>query len=162
MSEAAALQRATRVVARPANTAVWPAAPAPSIQEARPRVPAVAKDTALLVLELAGLWGINKVGYVAVARLGVPLPGNVAGMLLLFALLCTGIVPPRLFQRSSTLLARHLAFFFVPIAVGLMDLGPTVISESWLLLLVLIGSAAVGLCVTGWVAQLLSRLKGQA
>jgi holin-like protein len=80
-------------------------------------------------------------------------------MLLLFALLCTGIVPVTLFERSSTLLARHLPFFFVPIAVGLMDLGGKVVSQGWMLLLVLVASAAVGLCLTGWLAQLLSRLK---
>jgi holin-like protein len=85
----------------------------------------------------------------------------VAGMLLLFALLCSGIVPVRLFQRSSALLARHLPFFFVPIAVGLMNLGETLLSQGWVLLLVLVASAAVGLCVTGWLAQLLSRLKAK-
>lgn len=160
MSEAVALQHAERVHPRPANGAASVAA-AITV----PRVPALplrwAKAFFALTLELAGLWAINKIGYVAVARLHVPLPGNVAGMVLLFALLCTGIVPARLFERSSALLARHLAFFFVPIAVGLMDLGPAVISEGWLLLFVLVASAAVGLCVTGWLAQLLSRLKRQ-
>lgn len=114
-----------------------------------------------MVLELAGLWGMNKLGYLVVARLHVPLPGNVAGMLLLFGLLCIGVVPERLFERSSTLLARHLPFFFVPIAVGLMNLGSTFMSQGWVLLGVLVASAAAGLCATGWVAQLLSRLKRQ-
>jgi holin-like protein len=158
LSEAVALQRAERV--RPTMASAVAAAPV-----AAPRMPALpirwAKDSFRLSLELAGLWTINKAGYLAVSSLHVPLPGNVAGMLLLLALLCTGVVPARLFERSSTLLARHLAFFFVPIAVGLMDLGPTVVSYGWQLLLVLVGSAAVGLCVTGWVAQLLSRLKRQ-
>ena len=159
MSEAVALQRAERIA--PAEAAGWTAATAVTASPA-PAVPRwVAKDSFLLVLELAGLWGINKLGYLIVSRLHVPLPGNVAGMLLLFTLLCAGVVPARLFERSSSLLARHLAFFFVPIAVGLMDLGPTVISQGWLLLLVLVASAAVGLCMTGWFAQLLSSLKGQ-
>ena len=158
MSEAVALQHADRVRPRPVNGA---AAVATAITV--PQLPALrwAKDVFALTLELAGLWAINKVGYLAVAKLHVPLPGNVAGLLLLFTLLCTRIVPVRLFERSSALLARHLAFFFVPIAVGLMDLGPTVISQGWLLLFVLVASAAVGLCVTGWLAQLLSRLKRQ-
>jgi len=119
------------------------------------------RDALLLVCELAALWAINKAGYLLVSGLHAPLPGNVAGMLLLFALLCTGLVPARLFERSSTLLARHLAFFFVPIAVGLIDLGPAVVSQGWLLVLVLVASAAVGLCLTGWVAQLLSRAQGK-
>ena len=40
-----------------------------------------------------------------------------------------------------------------------MDLGGRVVSQGWMLLLVLVASAAVGLCLTGWLAQLFSRLK---
>ena len=87
-----------------------------------------AKRAALLVAEVAGLWAINEAGQFIVTRLHVHFPGNVAGMLILFALLCAGVVPERLFERSSSLLARHLPFFFVPIAVGLMTLGSTVVS----------------------------------
>lgn len=116
-----------------------------------------ARRAALLAAEVAGLWGLNWVGQFIVVKLHVPFPGNVAGMLLLFALLCTGVVPEHLFARSSALLARHLPFFFVPIAVGLMTLGSIVVSAGLSLLLVLIVSAAVGLCAAGWLAQALAR-----
>ena len=102
-----------------------------------------AKHAALLVAEVAGLWAINKAGQFIVIRLHVHFPGNVAGMLLLFALLCSGVVPEHLFERSSSLLARHLPFFFVPIAVGLMTLGAMVVSKGVPLLLVLVASAAL-------------------
>jgi holin-like protein len=118
-------------------------------------------DAAMLVPEVAALWGLNKLGYALVARLRIPLPGNVAGMLLLFALLCSGLVPARLFARSSALLSRHLPFFFVPIAVGLMNLDAAFLRAGWLLVPILIASAAVGLCLTGWLAQFLSRFKGK-
>ncbi|MFL5310069.1 MAG: CidA/LrgA family protein, partial [Myxococcales bacterium] len=95
-------------------------------------------------------------GQFVVTRLHIHFPGNVAGMLLLFALLCSGVVPERLFERSSSLLARHLPFFFVPIAVGLMTLGGMVASKGVPLLFVLVASAAVGLCVAGWLAQALA------
>ena len=162
MSEAAALQGAAAVGATPASGgSLTPAAAEPVARQSRVETRLTARSFALLFLELAGLWGLNKLGFLLVTRLHVPLPGNVAGMLLLFGLLCSGIVPVRLFERSSTLLARHLPFFFVPIAVGLMNLAGTFISEGWLLILVLVASASVGLCATGWIAQWLSRLKGQ-
>ena len=162
MSEATALQGAELVRGRPASSAVdadFPSKPAVAQPQAAPRL--TARGWALVMVEVAGLWGTNKAGYAVVAQLHVPLPGNVAGMLLLFALLCTKVVPMRLFEQSSTLLARHLPFFFVPIAVGLMNLAGTLLAEGWQLLLVLIASAAVGLCTTGWLAQLLSRLKAK-
>ena len=114
------------------------------------------KSAVLLVAEICGLWAINEVGQFVVARLHLHFPGNVAGMLLLFALLCTGVVPERLFERSSTLLARHLPFFFVPIAVGLMTLGNIIADDGLELLVVLVASAAVGLCTAGWLAQSLA------
>jgi holin-like protein len=162
VSEVAALEGAAQVGTAPAGNAGWigPATAKP-MAGAGAKARLTAKGWAILILELWGLWVLNKLGYAVVALLHVPLPGNVAGMLLLFGLLCTGIVPERLFERSSTLLARHLPFFFVPIAVGLMNLGPTLIAEGWLLILVLVASASVGLCATGWIAQLLSRLKAE-
>jgi holin-like protein len=159
VSESKALQCAVGAVALPAITTR--AARVVVSQPAELKAPVVgipgkAKAFALVGLELAALWGLNQVGYLIVGRLHVPLPGNVAAMLVLFGLLCTGVVPVRMFERSSALLNRHLAFFFVPIAVGLMDLGGTLLAEGWILILVLIASASVGLCATGWIAQLLS------
>jgi holin-like protein len=163
VSEVVALEGAAEVRSRPASIAdrLAPAPPKPTVTQVPARSRLGAKDWALVVLELVGLWAMNKLGYLIVARLHIPLPGNVAGMLVLFGLLCARVVPERLFERSSTLLARHLPFFFVPIAVGLMNMGGTFVSQGWELLLVLIASAAAGLCATGWVAQLLSRLRGQ-
>jgi holin-like protein len=138
----------------PAGIAVVPLR---SMRSAAAPVLLAVRRAALLAAEVAGLWAINRAGQFIVTRFQVHFPGNVLGMLLLFALLCTGVVPERLFERSSSLLARHLPFFFVPIAVGLMTLGSTVLSHGVSLLLVLIASAAVGLCVTGWLAQALAR-----
>jgi holin-like protein len=123
---------------------------------ARERIPAIVSSAgraAALLCEVAGLWAINRAGYFIVERLRLPLPGNVAGMLLLFALLCSGIVPERLFARSSALLTRHLAFFFVPIAVGLMDLASVFVAYGIPIAIVLVASAAIGLCSAGAVAQ---------
>ncbi len=163
VSEVAALEGAAQIGSGPASSGglIAPAAAEPFVVSPRAAPRLSAMDCVLLILELGGLWALNQVGYLLVARMHVPLPGNVAGMLLLFTLLCTGVVPVRLFERSSALLGRHLPFFFVPFAVGLMDLGGQIVSQGWMLLLVLVASAAVGLCVTGWLAQLLSRVKGQ-
>ena len=123
--------------------------------EAFPALLAV-RRAALLLAEFAALWALNKAGQLIVRALHVHFPGNVAGMLILFGLLCTGAVPERWFERSSSLLARHLPFFFVPIAVGLMTLGHMVREEGVSLLVVLVTSAAAGLCLSGWIAQALS------
>jgi holin-like protein len=60
------------------------------------------------------------VGEVAVRLLGLPIPGPVLGMIMLFAtLLIRGSTPEPLNTASSALLS-HLSLLFVPAGVGMM------------------------------------------
>ncbi|MDF2569073.1 MAG: cidA 1 [Sporomusa sp.] len=51
----------------------------------------------------------------------LPLPGSVVGMAILFALLSSGIVKVSQVQMVTSFLLKHMAFFFIPITVGLMN-----------------------------------------
>jgi holin-like protein len=51
----------------------------------------------------------------------LPLPGSVVGIAILFALLSAGIVKVAQLQMVTGFLLKHMAFFFVPITVGLMN-----------------------------------------
>ena len=57
------------------------------------------------------------------ALVGVPIPGNVAGLLLLFLALQMGLLKLALVQEGADFLLRHLVFFFIPVAVDLMNWG---------------------------------------
>ncbi|MFA3789893.1 CidA/LrgA family protein [Aliiglaciecola sp. SL4] len=52
---------------------------------------------------------------------GIPLPGSIIGMLLLFLCLSAGIIPTRLMEDGAKLMLRHMLLFFIPIAVGFMN-----------------------------------------
>jgi holin-like protein len=109
----------------------------------------VALQTGFLFLIFrAGQWGV--------ARFHAPLPGNILGMLLLFGLLSSGLVRETWIQEGATLLTKHLAFFFIPIAVGLMEWGPLFWHEGQWLLLALAVSTLAALLTAGGVAHLLS------
>lgn len=58
-----------------------------------------------------------------VQALHLPLPGSVAGMILLFLLLSFGLVRVSQLQTVTDFLLKHMGFFFVPITVGLMNYG---------------------------------------
>ncbi len=73
---------------------------------------------------------LNKVGYVIVEFFHLPIPGNVMGMLLLFLLLITGFIRLEWVDTASSLLIKHLSFFFIPISVGLMTMG-AVFMKDW-------------------------------
>jgi holin-like protein len=105
------------------------------------------------------LWAIFRVGAAVVQALHLALPGNVMGMIILFILLCLGIIKPSHVQETADLLLKHLAFFFIPISVGLMTWG-ALIYRSGLVLLAALGiSAVVALAATGLSVQFLHREK---
>lgn len=111
----------------------------------------------LVVAQLCGFWAISELGRALVDALGVPFPGNLAGMVILLLLLASGIVRPAWVEPGATLLLRHLAFFFVPIAVGLMTLGEVLQAQGIPLLVVVLASAAAGVAASGLVTQAAAR-----
>jgi len=94
-----------------------------------------------------------------VTRLHLRVPANIVGMLLLFTLLCTGIVKERWVSGATTLLTRHLAFFFIPITVGLMGLTDVFVTSGAAIVITLVVSAVLGICVAGFTSQALAARK---
>ena len=101
------------------------------------------------------LWLVYRLGSYLVGLLHLALPGNVAGMLLMFALLSTGVVKPSQIETGGGFLLKHFAFFFIPISVGLMAFGPLMRQSGLTLLAILMASAAIGVIVTGISVQFL-------
>src|SRR5262245_16119577 len=89
---------------------------------ARASLRAMARGASKIGVQIVVLWAIFVFSNAVVARLGLRIPGNIIGLALLFALLGAGIVKERWVSGATTLLTRHLAFFFIPITVGLMGL----------------------------------------
>lgn len=88
---------------------------------------------------------------------GMPIPGNILGMLILFILLCLKIVKLEQIKEVSDFFLKRLAFFFLPPAIGLMLVGDDVKSQWPLLLFLCITITIVTMAVTGWTVQLLNK-----
>ncbi len=117
------------------------------------------KKVVVIILQLCLLWFLNELGFFLVETLNLPIPGNVLGMVMLFGLLMTGVVSLKWVEEASSFLIKHLAFFFIPIAVGLMNFGPLFMQNGFFLIIVIVGSAAIGIYVTGIVSQVLAEKK---
>ncbi len=106
--------------------------------------------TLLLVCQLAG-------EIIAVAT-GLPIPGPVIGMALLFCgLAFHGAVPDGL-QATAGGLLKHLALLFVPAGVGIMAHITLLADEGWPILGALLGSTVIAIAVTAGLMQVLSRI----
>lgn len=105
--------------------------------------------TLLLVYQL--------VGEITVRLAGVPIPGPVLGMVMLFITLwLRGRTPESVEQASSALLA-HLSLLFVPAGVGMMAHFDR-IADEWLpITLALLLSTVITMIATALIMQLTTR-----
>ena len=103
----------------------------------------------LLLCQLAGEW--------LMVWLGLPIPGPVAGMLiLLVGLMIYGKVPEFLRLPAEGLI-RYLSLLFIPAGVGLMVFAQ-LLAEHWLLVLLsLVISTMLTLVLTAWMMQKLEQ-----
>lgn len=86
---------------------------------------------------------------------GLPIPGNIIGMIMLFLCLYTGIVKLEMIADIARFLLDHLAFFFVPAGVGLMAYLD-IIESSWpTILLISLITTIIVMLITGHTVQLL-------
>lgn len=107
--------------------------------------------TVLLLCQLAGE---------VIARLaGLPIPGPVIGMLLLFIGLIIRRGIPETLEKTGTTLLSHLSLLFIPAGVGIM-VHLKLLAGEWLPISVaLVVSTALTIAVTGLAMQWLAKGK---
>lgn len=89
--------------------------------------------------------------------LGIPIPGSVIGMVLLFLCLCARIIKLEMISEIAGFLINHLAFFFIPAGVGLLAYM-NVLKNSWVPIVgISFITTVIVLIVTGYTVQLLKR-----
>ena len=100
-------------------------------------------------LQLAVIFAICVAGEFLHRIVGIPLPGNIIGMVLLLALLCLKIIKPEQISGVSSFFLNHLALFFLPPSIAIMAVGDDVLSKWPLLLFLCIVFTLAALAVSG-------------
>jgi holin-like protein len=106
--------------------------------------------------QLAILWAVYQGSSWLAAATGLPIPGNVLGVVLLFVLLCLGVVKLKHVELAADFLLKHLVFFFVPVAVGLMEWGQVFADYGLTLAAAIVVSAVLPLLAVGGLVQALN------
>ena len=117
-------------------------------------------QTLKALCQLALLWFIYWVCNWFVSATGLPVPATVLGVIVLFLLLLSGIVKLKHVEDAANLLLKHLVFFFVPIAVGLMEWGGVFYEYGLILLAAILVSTAVPIICVGLATQHMQRRRG--
>ena len=99
------------------------------------------------------LCGMSLAGELLQRALGLPVPGNVLGMLLLLVCLQCGIIKPAQVEGTARMLVGSMALLFVPMATGLMTQAHTLWDNLLLFLLVNVVLTVLVMGITGRVVQ---------
>jgi len=107
--------------------------------------------------QLGILWGISLLGGYLASLANLPIPGNVLGVVILFSLLCLGVVKIEQVEGMADFLLKHLVFFFIPIVAGLMEWGGMFREHGLTLALAIVVSSLASLFVCAWLTLALRR-----
>jgi holin-like protein len=115
------------------------------------------RDAITFVVGLALLVALDALGGWIVRTSGATVPGSVVGMLLLTALLETGVIPITIVRPAAELLVRHLALLYVPAGIALLVYWGAVRSELTAIAAAALASLVAVLVVVGCLVQRLER-----
>ncbi|MBP2645108.1 MAG: cidA 2 [Firmicutes bacterium] len=110
-----------------------------------------------MVGQIVLLWVIYWLGNKIMSMTGIAIPGNVIGMGLLFVLLSCGILKLEYIEEGAGFLLKHLLFFFVPYAVGLMNWGSVFYNYGVVLFVAIVLGAIIPYFIVGHVVQFFHR-----
>lgn len=89
----------------------------------------------------------------------IPVPGSIYGMILMFILLCTGIIKLRQIKDVGNFLIDIMPMLFIPSAVGIMAQLDSLRSIWIEIIIITIVTTIIVMAVTGLTTQAIIRLK---
>lgn len=114
-----------------------------------------------LMRQFGIITGICFIGEVIQRAFNLPLPGSILGMIILFLCLYTGLIKLDTIREVSGFLIDHLAFFFIPAAVGLLNYADVIRLNIAAFLVISLVSTILVIVTTGHTIQILKRGKGR-
>lgn len=105
------------------------------------------------------LLSIYFVGEIISKGLNLPIPGNIIGMILLFILLSTNVLKVEKVENLANFFLDHLAFFFIPAAVGLMTSFASLKGSIFKIILLCILTTIIVISVTAVTVEFICKRK---
>ncbi len=106
-----------------------------------------------MLKEIALIFGCLILGNIVKHFLGISVPGSVFGMIILFLLLKSGHVKKDHIKRITGFLLDNMAFFFVPVGVGIVLYLDIIKSELYPIMASSLLSTLVILLVVGLISK---------
>lgn len=111
-----------------------------------------------MILQIGIVLGVCFLGQVIEKLLPFPFPGSVISLVLLFILLCTGLLRQEHIKEKSNFLLQNMAFFFIPSGVGIVTHFDTLRDSILSLLLVCVLTTVITFAATAFTVKGVMRL----
>ena len=111
------------------------------------------------IKQLAVILAVSFVGEVLSAMIPLPVPAGIYGIVILFVMLMTKLLPLSAVENVGDFLIEVMPLMFIPAAVGLIDSYGRVKSSIVAYLVIAVVSTVLVMAVSGLVTQTLIRLK---
>ncbi|PID00514.1 MULTISPECIES: CidA/LrgA family holin-like protein [unclassified Sporosarcina] len=111
----------------------------------------------IALLQVGFLYILFLAGEFLQAKLSIPLPGSIIGLLLLWGLLSIKVIPLRWVEKGAYVFLSTLPLYLIPATVGVMDYGHVFVGKGSLLILITIVSTFITMVVASLVSQSMAK-----
>lgn len=112
-----------------------------------------------IIIQVCLIYIISLLGDFIQKQFQLPIPGSILGLLILFILLSSHLLPEKWIQEGAGFLLSTMMFFFIPAAVGIINYFDFFQGKGLLLVVVLIVSTCLVLIGSGYAGEKLEQKK---
>ena len=91
------------------------------------------------------------------AKLSIPLPGSIIGLLVLWALLSLKLIPLSWVENGAYVFLSTLPLYLIPATVGVMNYGHVFVGKGSLLVVITIVSTFITMIIASLVSQTIAK-----
>lgn len=117
------------------------------------------KKIILIILQIGLLYCLFYIGQMIQQLFNLFVPGSVIGLIILFLLLMSNILPAKFIAHGASFMNRHLVLFFIPATVGIMQYFHLFTGDGLILLLLTIVGTIIVMITSGIVTEKLVERK---
>lgn len=112
-----------------------------------------------IIVQVCLIYIISLLGAFLQVKFNLPIPGSILGLLILFGLLSSKLLPEKWIQEGASFLLSTMMFFFIPATVGIINYLDFFKGKGLVLVLVLIVTTCLVLVCSGYAAEKLGQKK---
>ena len=109
--------------------------------------------------QMSVIFAVYLVSVLISSLLPVTIPGSVIGMILLFLLLCSGLLKTEHVGDAGDFLVKNMAFLFVPTVVGIVEYVPMLLDNLVAFLVIIAVTTLVTFAAAAWTVAAVIRLQ---